>query len=49
VTCLEVVSAENAALQAQLDDADIRARRRNAAAALVKALGGGAYALIFAL
>lgn len=41
VTYLEVVSAENAALQAQLDDADIRVRRMNAAVALVKALGGG--------
>jgi len=41
VTYLEVVSAENAALQAQLDDADIRTRRMNAAVGLVKALGGG--------
>lgn len=41
VTYLEVVSAENAALQAQLDDADILTRRLNAAVGLVKALGGG--------
>jgi len=41
VTYLEVVTAENAALQAQLTQADIQARRLNASVLLVKALGGG--------
>jgi len=40
-TYLEVVTAENAALQAQLSQADIQARRLDASVRLVKALGGG--------
>jgi NodT family efflux transporter outer membrane factor (OMF) lipoprotein len=38
---LEVVTAENAALAAQLSAADIQVRRMNASVLLVKALGGG--------
>ncbi len=41
VTYLEVVTTENAALQAQLSAANIQARRLNAGVQLVKALGGG--------
>jgi NodT family efflux transporter outer membrane factor (OMF) lipoprotein len=41
VTYLEVVSSQNAALQAELSAADIRARRMIASVLLVKALGGG--------
>ncbi len=41
VTYLEVVTAQNTALQAQLSAADIAARRMTASVALVKALGGG--------
>jgi NodT family efflux transporter outer membrane factor (OMF) lipoprotein len=41
VTYLEVVTTENAALQAQLSAANIQARRLNASVLLVKALGGG--------
>lgn len=40
-TYLEVVSAQNAALQAQLSAANILARRMNADVLLIKALGGG--------
>jgi NodT family efflux transporter outer membrane factor (OMF) lipoprotein len=40
-TYLEVVSTENAALAAQLSQADIQLRRMNATVLLVKALGGG--------
>jgi NodT family efflux transporter outer membrane factor (OMF) lipoprotein len=40
-TYLEVVSTENAALQAQLSAANIQMRRMIASAVLVKALGGG--------
>jgi outer membrane protein TolC len=40
-TYLEVVSTENAALQAQLSAANIQLRRMNASVLLVKALGGG--------
>jgi NodT family efflux transporter outer membrane factor (OMF) lipoprotein len=38
---LEVVTAENASLAAQLSAADIQVRRMNASVLLVKALGGG--------
>jgi NodT family efflux transporter outer membrane factor (OMF) lipoprotein len=41
VTYLEVASAQNTALQAQLSAADIAARRMTASVALIKALGGG--------
>jgi NodT family efflux transporter outer membrane factor (OMF) lipoprotein len=41
VNYLEVVTAENTDLQAQLSAADIAARRMAASVALVKALGGG--------
>jgi NodT family efflux transporter outer membrane factor (OMF) lipoprotein len=41
VTYLEVVTAQNIALQAQLSAADIAGRRMAASVALVKALGGG--------
>jgi NodT family efflux transporter outer membrane factor (OMF) lipoprotein len=41
VTYLEVVTTENAALQAELSAANIQARRLNAGVLLVKALGGG--------
>jgi NodT family efflux transporter outer membrane factor (OMF) lipoprotein len=41
VTYLEVVTAQNASLQAQLTAADIRARRMNAGILLIKAVGGG--------
>ena len=41
VTYLEVVTTENAALQAELSAANIQARRLNAAVLLVKAVGGG--------
>lgn len=41
VTYLDVVVAQNAALQAQLQAANIVARRMNANVLLVKALGGG--------
>jgi NodT family efflux transporter outer membrane factor (OMF) lipoprotein len=41
VTYLEVVTTENAALQAQLSQADIQSRRFSASVLLVKALGGG--------
>lgn len=41
VTYLEVVTAENAALSAQLSESDIQVRRLNASVLLVKALGGG--------
>ncbi len=41
VTYLEVVTTENAALQAQLSAANIQARRLGAGVLLVKALGGG--------
>jgi NodT family efflux transporter outer membrane factor (OMF) lipoprotein len=40
-TYLEVVSTENAALQAQLTAASIQLRRLNASVLLIKALGGG--------
>jgi outer membrane protein, multidrug efflux system len=40
VTYLEVVTTENAALQARLQEANIVTRRMNAAVTLVKALGG---------
>jgi NodT family efflux transporter outer membrane factor (OMF) lipoprotein len=40
-TYLEVVVAENAALQAQLSAANIQTRRMNASVLLVKAIGGG--------
>jgi NodT family efflux transporter outer membrane factor (OMF) lipoprotein len=40
-TYLEVTTAENAALQAQLSQADIEVRRISAGVLLVKALGGG--------
>lgn len=40
-TYLEVVIAENAALQAQLSAASIQIRRMNASVLLVKAIGGG--------
>jgi hypothetical protein len=40
-TYLEVVVAENAALQAQLSAASIQTRRMNASVLLVKAVGGG--------
>jgi outer membrane protein, multidrug efflux system len=41
VTYLEVVTAENSALQAQLANVTIQLRRMNASVLLVKALGGG--------
>jgi NodT family efflux transporter outer membrane factor (OMF) lipoprotein len=41
VTYLEVSTAENTSLQAQLADVSIQLRRLNAAVLLVKALGGG--------
>jgi NodT family efflux transporter outer membrane factor (OMF) lipoprotein len=41
VTYLEVATTETAALQAQLDAIDIRARRFSATVMLIKALGGG--------
>ena len=41
VTYLEVVTTENAALQAELSAANIQGRRLNASVLLVKALGGG--------
>lgn len=41
VTYLEVVTTENAALQAELSAANIQARRFNASVLLIKALGGG--------
>lgn len=41
VTYLDVVTTENAALQAELSAANIQTRRLNAAVTLVKALGGG--------
>jgi outer membrane protein, multidrug efflux system len=41
VTYLEVASAENTALQAQLTNVSIQLRRMNASVLLVKALGGG--------
>jgi len=41
VTYLEVVTTENAALQAELSAANIQARRLNSSVLLVKALGGG--------
>jgi outer membrane protein TolC len=44
VTYLEVVTTENAALQAELSAANIQARRFNASVLLVKALGGGWHA-----
>jgi len=40
-TYLEVVVAENAALQAQLSAASIQTRRMNASVLLIKAVGGG--------
>ena len=40
-TYLEVVVAENAALQAQLSASSIQIRRMNASVLLVKAIGGG--------
>jgi outer membrane protein TolC len=40
-TYLEVVTAENASLAAQLSAADIQVRRMSASVLLVKALGGG--------
>jgi NodT family efflux transporter outer membrane factor (OMF) lipoprotein len=40
-TYLEVVTAENASLQAELSAANIQQRRLNASVMLVKALGGG--------
>jgi NodT family efflux transporter outer membrane factor (OMF) lipoprotein len=40
-TYLEVVTAQNASLAAQLSAADIQIRRMNASVLLVKALGGG--------
>ncbi|MBS0578630.1 MAG: efflux transporter outer membrane subunit [Proteobacteria bacterium] len=40
VTYLEVVTTENAALQAQLQAVDIEVRRANATVLLIKALGG---------
>jgi outer membrane protein TolC len=41
VTYLEVVTTENTALQAQLNDVTIQLRRMNASVLLIKALGGG--------
>jgi NodT family efflux transporter outer membrane factor (OMF) lipoprotein len=41
VTYLEVATAENAALQAQISNVTIQQRRMNASVLLVKALGGG--------
>jgi multidrug efflux system outer membrane protein len=41
VTYLEVATAENAALQAQLANVTIQLRRLSASVLLVKALGGG--------
>jgi outer membrane protein TolC len=41
VTYLEVVTAENTALQAQLANVAIQLRRMSASVLLVKALGGG--------
>jgi NodT family efflux transporter outer membrane factor (OMF) lipoprotein len=41
VTYLEVVTAENNLLQAEISAADIAARRMAASVALIKALGGG--------
>jgi outer membrane protein TolC len=41
VTYLEVASAENTALQAQLSSVNIQLRRLSASILLVKALGGG--------
>jgi NodT family efflux transporter outer membrane factor (OMF) lipoprotein len=41
VTYLDVISAQNVALQAELSAADIAARRMDASVLLVKALGGG--------
>ena len=40
-TYLDVVVAQNIALQAQLDDANIAVRRVNASVDLIRALGGG--------
>jgi len=41
VTYLEVVTAENTSLQAQLANVSIQLRRMSASVLLVKALGGG--------